>query len=253
MRQKEGFLCHFTRSTPYATYYMYRDTSLPLYSNSLNPLVKKQQVSVSQSKLKTHTYTQYIAGSMMSTTSRSRTKWHPPQLPPPSPEVLHFPRRRRTRRKQTKPTNLHLNTRHRSKSLLLLNRLYLSSSSRGNLENLFDEENDELPKTNGSPVLLLGSYSKPSSVERRDRVEKMKECGEYSGRGGSNIFEEEKWMFQAEILRAECNLLRMEREFALKKLERNRVKMEKTLRSAVQTLVSVSSQFFFYLFIIYFF
>lgn len=51
---------------------------------------------------------------------------------------------------------------------------------------------------------------------------------------------EEKWRFQAEMLRAECNFLRMEREFALKKLERNRVKMEKTLRSAVQTLISVS-------------
>ncbi|KAH6812328.1 hypothetical protein C2S51_026090 [Perilla frutescens var. frutescens] len=40
------------------------------------------------------------------------------------------------------------------------------------------------------------------------------------------------------MLRAECNLLRMEREFALKKLEKNRVKMERTLKSAVQTLLS---------------
>lgn len=62
---------------------------------------------------------------------------------------------------------------------------------------------------------------------------------EFSGGGGG--FEEEKWRFQAEILRAECNLLRMEREFALKKLEKNRVKMETTLRSAVHTLVSVCS------------
>lgn len=67
------------------------------------------------------------------------------------------------------------------------------------------------------------------------------DCGGYNGGGG---FEEEKWRFQAEILRAECNLLRIEREFALKKLEKNRVKMERTLRSAVQTLVSVSSVFF---------
>ena len=59
--------------------------------------------------------------------------------------------------------------------------------------------------------------------ERRERVE-----------------ETESWRFQAEILRAECNFLRVEREFALKKLERNRVQMKRTLRSAVQTLVSVS-------------
>lgn len=45
---------------------------------------------------------------------------------------------------------------------------------------------------------------------------------------------------EVEILRAECKFLRMEREVALKKLERNRVQMERTLRSAVQTLVSVS-------------
>lgn len=60
---------------------------------------------------------------------------------------------------------------------------------------------------------------------------------EEEGCGG---FAEEKWRFQSEMLRAECNLLRMEREFALKKLEKNRVKMETTLRSAVQTLQSVS-------------
>ncbi|WOH07822.1 hypothetical protein DCAR_0727256 [Daucus carota subsp. sativus] len=48
----------------------------------------------------------------------------------------------------------------------------------------------------------------------------------------------EKWRFQVEMLRAECNFLRMEREFALKKLERNRVKMERTLHSAVNALVT---------------
>ena len=53
--------------------------------------------------------------------------------------------------------------------------------------------------------------------------------------------EEEKWKFQAEMLRAECNLLRMEKEIAVKKLERTRVKMETTLRSALHTLVSVSA------------
>ncbi|RRT84660.1 hypothetical protein B296_00004539 [Ensete ventricosum] len=47
---------------------------------------------------------------------------------------------------------------------------------------------------------------------------------------------EERWRFQAEILRAECNFLRMEREVVLRKLERNRAQMEVTLKSAMETL-----------------
>ena len=50
---------------------------------------------------------------------------------------------------------------------------------------------------------------------------------------------EERWRFQAEMLRAECNFLRMEREVALRKLERNRSQMEAALRSAMETLISV--------------
>ncbi|XP_062216372.1 uncharacterized protein LOC133916635 [Phragmites australis] len=50
--------------------------------------------------------------------------------------------------------------------------------------------------------------------------------------------EQEKWRFQAEILRAECNFLRMEREVALRKLDRHRGQMEAALKSAVETLVS---------------
>nr|AWA44898.1 hypothetical protein SS16G14_000005 [Saccharum spontaneum] len=50
--------------------------------------------------------------------------------------------------------------------------------------------------------------------------------------------QEEKWRFQAEILRAECNFLRMEREVALRKLDRHRGQMEAALKSAVETLVS---------------
>jgi len=73
--------------------------------------------------------------------------------------------------------------------------------------------------------------------ERRERV--------VIERGDGSVLEEEKWKFQAEMLRAECNLLRMEKEIAVKKLERTRSKMERTLRSAVHTLVSVSFTFFF--------
>lgn len=43
---------------------------------------------------------------------------------------------------------------------------------------------------------------------------------------------------ETEMLRAECRFLRMERELALKKLKR---RMERILRSALQTLVSVLS------------
>ncbi|WOL17607.1 hypothetical protein Cni_G26400 [Canna indica] len=49
---------------------------------------------------------------------------------------------------------------------------------------------------------------------------------------------ENGWRFQAEILRAECNFLRMEREVALRKLEQNRAQMEVALRSAKESLVS---------------
>ncbi|KAL0390804.1 UNVERIFIED_CONTAM: hypothetical protein Scaly_0437500 [Sesamum calycinum] len=165
---------------------------------------------------------------MSSTTSR-RTKWHPP---PPTPKILHFPLSRRTRRKQPTSTTHHRRRRSSSNPLLLMNHGYLSS--RENLENHVDRGNNEL---NEARLVFLNSNSR---VERRERVE-----GEYGGGGGGgNGFEEEKWMFQAEMLRAECNFLRMEREFALKKLERNRVKMERALRSAVHTLVSGRKKIF---------
>lgn len=54
--------------------------------------------------------------------------------------------------------------------------------------------------------------------------------------------QEEKWRFQAEILRAECNFLRMEREVALRKLDRHRGQMEAALKSAVETLVTVTAR-----------
>ncbi|KAI3716679.1 hypothetical protein L1987_67716 [Smallanthus sonchifolius] len=46
---------------------------------------------------------------------------------------------------------------------------------------------------------------------------------------------EERWRFQPEILRAECNFLRMERKSALKKLEKNQ---ERTLKSALKSVAS---------------
>ncbi|KAI7746110.1 hypothetical protein M8C21_020898, partial [Ambrosia artemisiifolia] len=46
----------------------------------------------------------------------------------------------------------------------------------------------------------------------------------------------ERWRFQAEILRAECNFLKMERKSALKKLEKNRMRIERTLKSALKSV-----------------
>lgn len=149
----------------------------------------------------------------MSISTPNKPKWHPIPPPPPSPKILNLPTRR-THRKQPK-------------SAAAKPPRTAKSNFRGKLESLFDQER-EFSRTFPAIVLL-------SSGERRERVEERE-------RDTSGILEE-KWRFQAEILRAECNFLRMEREFALKKLERNRVQMERTLSSAVQTLVSVSINF----------
>ncbi|XP_073148131.1 uncharacterized protein [Henckelia pumila] len=171
----------------------------------------------------------------MPPTSR-RPKWHP--APPPSPKILNFPRSRRTRRKQLKPTAAaHYNHNSSGSGNPLVMEQEYFSPSKGKLGNLFDQKNNE-----ELAIVLLSSTSNASAAERRERVVEREEEGGYGNGGGG--FEEEKWRFQAEILRAECNFLRMEREFALRKLERNRVKMERTLRSAIQTLVSGKEKIF---------
>ena len=62
------------------------------------------------------------------------------------------------------------------------------------------------------------------------------------GRRRTTAGEPEKWRFQAEMLRAECDVLLMEREVALRKLDRHRGKMEAALKSAVEMLVSVNTK-----------
>ncbi|XP_073311098.1 uncharacterized protein [Primulina huaijiensis] len=168
----------------------------------------------------------------VSATSR-RTKWHPAPPPPPSPKILNFTRSRRTRRKQPKPAAAHYN--HNSSNPSVMQQDY-TFPSNGKLGNRFDQKNDtELS------IVLLDSTSNALAVEKGERVVEKEEEGGYNDGGG---FKEVKWRFQAEVLRAECNFLRMEREFALRKLERNRVKMERTLRSAIQTLVSGKEKIF---------
>ncbi|KAL5719761.1 hypothetical protein ACHQM5_012503 [Ranunculus cassubicifolius] len=140
------------------------------------------------------------------TTMRRAARWYPP--PPQTPRILNIPRR--IRRKPTKQI--------------------IGSSGKGKLESLFDQErvfSRSILNSNGG-----GECCDP----RRERVEDM----EFSNNGDFELEEEdeEKWKFQAEILRAECNFLRMERDIALKKLELNRFQTKRTLRSAVETLVS---------------
>ena len=154
---------------------------------------------------------------MSTTASRLPKRHYPP--PPPTPRIIHLPRRPRrrpTKASAGKPTS---GDGRRDR--------------KGKLETLFDQERTF---TRNVPTVLL-DYS-GASERSRERVELTE--------NGGLALEEEKWRFQAEMLRTECNLLRMEKEIAVKKLERTRAKMERTLRSAVQTLVSVSASFFFF-------
>ncbi|XP_010938940.1 uncharacterized protein [Elaeis guineensis] len=131
-----------------------------------------------------------------------RGKWHPP--PAPTPRIIHLPRRSRLSRS--------------AKAALAAAKARptrLPSVSRRNLGVLLDEERT-----------FAGGGS-----ERRASP------GESHGGSG-----EERWRFQVEILRAECNFLRMEREVVRRKLERNRAQMETILRSAVETLISGSKK-----------
>ncbi|KAL3620356.1 hypothetical protein CASFOL_035268 [Castilleja foliolosa] len=144
----------------------------------------------------------------------SRTKWLNP-TPPPSPKILLFPLTRRTRRKPpNSSSSAAAHSRRRNPSLL-----HFTPAG----ENRSDQENE--------PHFVFFSSNQENADQRRGRVE-------YGAEPINHELEKEKWMFQAEVLRAECNLLRMERELALKKMERNKLKMEKTLRSAVHTLAS---------------
>ncbi|XXG46161.1 hypothetical protein AAC387_Pa02g1076 [Persea americana] len=141
-----------------------------------------------------------------------KSKWHPP--PPPTPRILHLPRRTRRSKTAKTPAGKPLSSREQQPEY--------RRDRRGKLEALFDQER---VFSRSVPVVLLNT----DESERRDRVE--------DGKSGRDGLEDENWKFQAEILRAECNFLRMEREIALKKLERNRLQMERTLQSAVKTLV----------------
>lgn len=152
--------------------------------------------------------------SLATVTATRRPKWQYPQPVPPTPRIIHFPRRPRTRRRPSKSLPAKPSS---------------GFDGRGKLETLFDQERAFLK--DGCPVVLMDRGG-----GRSERVEERES-------GGSGAAAEEKWRFQAEMLRAECNLLRMEREITNKKLEKMKVRMERTLKSAVQALVSVSIRF----------
>lgn len=133
--------------------------------------------------------------------------------PPPSPRILHLPRRTRRSRTAKTPSGKLLSVKEQPEHHCV--------DRRGKLEALFDQER---VFSRSVPIVLFNS----DDSERRERVEG----------GGNRDSEEEKWRFQAEILRAECNFLRMEREIALKKMERNRLHVERIMQSALDTLLS---------------
>ncbi|CAL1391086.1 unnamed protein product [Linum trigynum] len=151
--------------------------------------------------------------STITTLTTRRSKWKYTQ-PPPTPRILHLPRRP-LRRKVAPPAPAP------SKSKL---------DRRGKLESLFDQEREF---SRGALPILMVRDEVVGMEKRRERVEERD-----SGATAAVVVEDEKWRLQAEMLRAECNVLRMEKEIALKKVERRKVRMQRTLQSAVQTLLS---------------
>ncbi|KAL8140183.1 hypothetical protein V2J09_006204 [Rumex salicifolius] len=91
---------------------------------------------------------------------------------------------------------------------------------QGKLETLFGQEREFSYAT--PPVVLLNSGRERSEEEGEEKL---------------GIWED-KWRFQAEMLRAECKFLRMERQIDVRRLDRERVFMETTLKSALHSLIS---------------
>ncbi|CAI0450120.1 unnamed protein product [Linum tenue] len=153
--------------------------------------------------------------STITTLTTRRSKWKYTQ-PPPTPRILHLPRRP-LRRKVAPPAAP-------APSKPKVDR-------RGKLESLFDQEREF---SRGALPILMVRDEVVGMEKRRERVEER----DSTVTAAAAVVEDEKWRFQAEMLRAECNVLRMEKEIALKKVERRKVRMQRTLQSAVQTLLS---------------
>ncbi|XP_010479623.1 PREDICTED: nucleoprotein TPR-like [Camelina sativa] len=146
----------------------------------------------------------------------------------PTPRILQLPRRYSVRRCAAKG----LKTTPSS----------LSQKDPGvKLEVLFHQERTF---DRGASVVMVNDKGGEEEGRRRGKVADGREIGgtrlssSSSSTAVDEKVEEAKWRFQAEMLRSECNLLRIEKEIALKKMERRKKRMEKTLRSAVLTLLS---------------
>ncbi|ESQ30343.1 hypothetical protein EUTSA_v10011423mg [Eutrema salsugineum] len=148
-----------------------------------------------------------------------KSKWQYPQVGPPTPRILQLPRRHSVRRHAAKVKTTPSSS---------------SSSShkdqRVKLEVLFHQERSFDRGTSPGPIVTVNDEEKEG--RRRGKVADGREIG------GFDEVEEAKWRFQAEMLRSECNLLRIEKDIAMKKIERRKKRMERTLRSAVHTLLS---------------
>ncbi|KAK9673641.1 hypothetical protein RND81_12G180700 [Saponaria officinalis] len=142
-----------------------------------------------------------------------RPKWTPP--PPQTPRILQLPRRT-TRRKPPSRNPSHI---------------FRQPTPAAKLATLFDQEREP-------PVVLLNS-GRRERVVLDDVEERESTSGDVEERERrSSSEDEEKWRFQAEMLRAECYLLRMEREVVVKKLENERFLLQHCLNSVIHTLIS---------------
>ncbi|KAL1220896.1 hypothetical protein V5N11_016241 [Cardamine amara subsp. amara] len=157
-----------------------------------------------------------------------KSKWQYPQVGPPTPRILQLPRRHSVRRNGVK-----VKTTGSSSSS--------QKDQRVKLEVLFHQERTF---DRGTSILMVndGGEEKEEEGKRRGKVADGREIGRFSSSSAVDEVEEAKWRFQAEMLRSECNLLRIEKEIALKKMERRKKRMERTLRSAVLTLLSRISE-----------
>ncbi|KAL9998463.1 hypothetical protein Hdeb2414_s0022g00616871 [Helianthus debilis subsp. tardiflorus] len=144
----------------------------------------------------------------MSTRAR-RVKWPTSPLPP-TPKIINLPRTHSSRSRKTRSHNNNNNKQQQSEVVDTYN-------YKGTLESLFGVDTE---------------FS--GSTRRRERVEAEEED---EGGGGGRLAAE-RWRFQAEVLRAECNFLRMERKSALKKVEKNSMRIERTLKSALKSVAS---------------
>ncbi|KAH9301832.1 hypothetical protein KI387_013415 [Taxus chinensis] len=185
-------------------------------------------------------------------------RWQPPAQ---APTVLHLPNPHRR--------NSNRNRRHKNRNtdaeLNLQVEAQTHGKPRGKLEALFGQERQF---SRSVPIILLhhnaddsprrgkvssrvsrGSSRQHCSNDAQDIFEletphhvRNRSSSSYSSEG--DLWGSDAWKFQAEVLRAECNLLRLEKEVAVKRWEQGCAEMEHALRmahslhSAVQTIVT---------------